>query len=104
MATPLLFHLPDPVGWIALTPDTLREAQLRAREAIGVERDGDVPSASSSAAGYVSAEEAARALGVQASWLLRRARMRKVPFLKVGKYCRFDIEQVRSHFAKEAKK
>jgi hypothetical protein len=102
MAAPILLHLPEPVGWIALTPDALREAQQQAREAIGTEGAANGATPRVEARECVSAEEAARALGVEASWLLRRARMRKVPFLKVGKYCRFDVDAVRAHFAKEA--
>jgi excisionase family DNA binding protein len=103
-SAPFLVHLPEPVGWIALTPEALREAQLRASEVIGVGKRGDEPSTRAQQAEYVSAEEAARALGVEPSWLLRRARMRKLPFLKVGKYCRFSVEAVSAHLTKAATK
>ena len=99
----VLFHLPDPIGWIALTPDALRDAQALARVAIGVEKTSDERARHAEAPDYVSAEVAAQALAIDASWLLRRARMGKVPFLKVGKYRRFCIDELRIHFAKEPK-
>jgi excisionase family DNA binding protein len=95
--TRLVLHLPEPVGWIALTPEALREAQLRARELVGVHRP-EAPAAD--VGGLVSAEEAARALAVDASWLLRSARRREIPFAKVGKYVRFDLKDLRAHLAK----
>jgi excisionase family DNA binding protein len=100
MSAPIILHLPEPVGWIALTPEALREAQERAREAIGSETAGN-KAPRTEARECVSAKEAARALGVDASWLLRRARMRKIPFLKVGKYRRFDVAEVRAHLARQ---
>jgi hypothetical protein len=100
MPSSLLFHLPEPVGWIALTPDALREAQTRASEAIGPRNVSDEPVRRSEPREHVTAQEAARALGVDASWLMRQARLRRVPFLKVGKYNRFDIDALRTHLAK----
>lgn len=95
----IILHLPDPVGWIALTPEALRVAQSEAAELLGVVKrdDGEVPATRSE---LVGAKQAARALGVEASWLMRRARLRKVPFVKAGKYVRFDVDALRAHLAK----
>jgi hypothetical protein len=100
MHAPVLFYLPEPVGWIALTPEALRDAQLRARESIGLPERSEQGAKRKEPNECVSAEEAARALGVEASWLNRQARLRRVPFLKVGKYNRFDVDALRAHLAK----
>lgn len=96
----IILHLPEPVGWIALTPEALREAQSEAAALLGVARkrnDREVPAARRD---LVSADQAARELGVEASWLMRRARMRKVPFVKAGKYVRFDVDDLHAHLAR----
>ena len=100
MAAPLLFYLPAPIGWVALSPSELREAQERAIEVLGVPNTSDEAPRQAEARDCVSAQEAARALGVEASWLLRRARMRRIPFLRAGKYVRFDVDALRAHLAK----
>lgn len=46
----------------------------------------------------LDAEHAGRALDVPPSWLLQRAREGRVPHIKIGKYVRFDIRQVREAF------
>jgi len=98
---PIVLHLPDPVGWIALTAEELRAAQQKARALIGTEVDGAPKSAPVVPGNWVGAEEAARALGVDASWLMRQARLRRVNgFKKMGKYVRFDLEALRAQFAK----
>lgn len=99
-APALLFHLPEPIGWICLDSDALREAQLRAAEAIGGQKVSDEPLRRAGTREHVTAQEAARTLGVDTSWLMRQARLRRVPFLKVGKYNRFDIDALRTHLAK----
>ncbi len=38
----------------------------------------------------LNAKQAADLLGVPASWLLAQARRDKVPYVKLGKYVRFD--------------
>ncbi|HEX5461436.1 MAG TPA: hypothetical protein VFX20_15845 [Steroidobacteraceae bacterium] len=98
MNTPILLHLPEPVGWIALTPEALREAQSEAAELLGIVKNED--EAPAVRGQLVGAKQAARALGVEASWLMRQARMRKVPFVKAGKYNRFDVDALRAHLAK----
>jgi excisionase family DNA binding protein len=42
----------------------------------------------------VDANEAAKLLGVPASWLLAQARSRKVPHHKLGHYVRFDLDEL----------
>lgn len=92
-SAPILLHFPSPIGWIALTADELARARARAAEHI---LDFGVPSASSSAIATAAREllspaDAARALAVDASWLLRRAREGAIPHVRLGKYVRFDL-------------
>ncbi len=42
----------------------------------------------------LSAPELAERLGVPPSWPLEAARARRIPFVKLGKYVRFDPEAV----------
>ncbi len=50
-----------------------------------------------------SAIDAARLLGVDASWLLKSARERRIPFVQLGKYVRFDVDELIGHCTKLAK-
>jgi hypothetical protein len=94
----IILHLPEPVGWIALTPEALREAQSDAAQLLGATKNSG--EAAAARRDLVSADQAARELGVEASWLMRQARMRKVPFHKVGKYSRFDVDALRAHLVR----
>lgn len=51
----------------------------------------------------LDAEAAGEVLGVPASWLLQRARERRIPFVQLGKYVRFDVERIRVEMTKEPK-
>ncbi|MGO9038188.1 MAG: hypothetical protein ACLQKH_09400 [Steroidobacteraceae bacterium] len=53
----------------------------------------EVPSPTT-AAELVDADGLAQALGVERSWVLRKARLREIPFVQVGKYVRFDVAAV----------
>lgn len=48
----------------------------------------------------LDAEATAQRLSVDPSWLLRGARERRLPFYRLGKYVRFDPEEVIAHCAK----
>jgi len=100
-AAPLLLHLPDPVGWIALTPDALRDAQAAAREVLGVgaaaTQDSPQPLGSTS---LLTAEDAARQLSVDAQCLLRQAREGRIPHARIGRYVRFDPAAIAAHCAR----
>jgi hypothetical protein len=85
----VLLHLPEPVGWIALTPDALRNAQLAAQEILGSDTNTSVDTTSAATA-LLTAEAAAEMLSVDAQWLLRQAREARIPHFRVGRYVRFD--------------
>lgn len=38
--------------------------------------------------------ELAARLNVPVSWVYQRTRERSIPFIKVGHYCRFDVDEV----------
>ena len=91
--TPLLLHVPDPVGWIALSADALRAAQVLARGILTTVLDStDVRSRP--VAALLRAEEAARLLDVDASWLMRQAREGRIPSVKLGRFVRFDLREI----------
>jgi hypothetical protein len=90
---PILLHLPEPIGWIALLPDVLRNAQEAAREALGT-KGRAMPAAGGAEPRLLSAEDAAAAFGVDPSWLLRQAREGRLPCIRLGKYVRFDRETI----------
>jgi excisionase family DNA binding protein len=43
---------------------------------------------------FADIEEAARALNVPRSWLYERTRKNAVPYVRIGKYVRFDLDQL----------
>jgi len=48
----------------------------------------------SAASPLIDATEAARLLGVPPTWLLAQARARKVPHQRLGRYVRFDPDEL----------
>jgi hypothetical protein len=91
VSIPLLLHLPEPVGYIALTLDALRNAQLAAQEILGSDTSTSIDTTSSAApTALFTAEAAADALSVDPQWLLRQAREARIPHIRLGKYIRFD--------------
>lgn len=104
--SPLLLHMPDPIGWIALTHSVLCAAQLRAAELLGVAPHGNGPSDRRTITGVrplLTPAEAAQVLSVDVSWLLRRAREGAIPHVRLGKYVRFDAEAIAGQCTKPAK-
>src|SRR5688572_13300640 len=81
---PILLHVPSPIGWIALTADELARARARAAEhTLDFGAPTAVPSNSSAPVRQLlSPADAARALQVDASWLLRRAREGAIPHVR----------------------
>lgn len=57
-------------------------------------RLGIGPRPISTASPLIDATEAARLLGVPATWLLAQARARKVPHQRLGRYVRFDPDEL----------
>jgi hypothetical protein len=52
------------------------------------------PEPASSASELVDADELERRTRIPASWWLTQARERRVPFRKIGRYVRFDVDEV----------
>ena len=42
----------------------------------------------------LSIEELAELLGVPKSWIYRRTSLGEIPYLKLGRYVKFDLDQV----------
>jgi excisionase family DNA binding protein len=53
-----------------------------------------MPAPVETTAGLVDAAQAAAALNIPESWLRSQARQGKLPFVRLGKYVRFDIADV----------
>ena len=97
----MLVVFDSPYGPIALTADELRSALERVRSLVP---DNDRPDEASRAqrAELLDADATARLLGVRPSWLLKRARERQIPHVRVGKYVRFDPDDVRTALGRHA--
>src|SRR5262245_49161001 len=90
------------LGWLALAQEALSTALRHARTLLATAiRSGHGETCEPVAPNehLVDAHKAADALGVKPSWLLQRARERRIPFVRVGKYVRFDLPGLRSWFA-----
>ena len=42
----------------------------------------------------VDVNQIAEMLGVPESWIYNKTRTKQIPFVKLGKYCRFDAQEV----------
>lgn len=96
-STPLLLHLPEPIGWFALTVEELTAAQSRAVESLppaGNHRVRPVAENALRSRRLLTATEAAEVLSVDAPWLLRQAREGRIPHVRLGKYVRFDPDAI----------
>jgi len=93
------------VGWIALSPQGLRDAQIAAEQALGANPSEDQHApAVTTARGLLTAEDAARVLAVDASHLLRLAREGRIPRVRIGKYLRFSPADIVGQCTKSARK
>jgi len=91
-----LVVIASPFGLLALPIDALRIARSRADELNVVPLPPSSESASVEASQrLVDAPEAARQLGVAPTWLLQRAREGRVPHTRIGKFVRFDVDELR---------
>jgi hypothetical protein len=93
----MLVPVRAPVGWIALTQSELCAAQARAVEMLGTglgsnRSPGERVAPCSRQ--LLTPNGAARALSVDASWLLRRAREGAIPHVRLGRYVRFDVAAI----------
>ena len=93
-SAPLLLHLAEPIGWIALTADALHEARAHACSVMGISTITSGEPARPERPPLRTPEEAARILAVEASWLLRQARDGRIPYIRLGKYVRFDVAAI----------
>lgn len=90
-APPIVVFLPEPIGWIALSKVDLRSAQEFARMSLGDHaNEASVDIRHAEVRPLLAPDDAARALAVDASWLLKRARENAIPHVRLGKYVRFD--------------
>jgi hypothetical protein len=78
------------LGVLVLTPEVFRTA-LAEGEQFSLT---PVTAARYAAAKLVSAQEMEAATGVPASWFASQARERRIPFRKLGRYVRFNPEEV----------
>lgn len=101
MSVAMLHVLDSPYGPLALTADELRAGLERARAVVP---ESNAPDEASRAqrAELLDADAAARLLGVRPSWLLKRARERRIPHVRVGKFVRFDPDDVRAALGRHA--
>ncbi len=89
----------SPYGPIALTMDQVMTARARANELGAGAPAADIGRDDTSRAerrSLVDAREVARLFGIAPTWLLQRARERRIPHYRVGKYVRFDPDEVRA--------
>lgn len=77
------------LGALALSQEALRSALARGRELLGEPAAG-APARAEAVPELVNADELEKRSGIPASWWMARARERRVPFRKVGRYVRFD--------------
>src|SRR5580658_3239126 len=85
MSERVLIPLPG-VGTLSLT----REAY----EAALIPIAAPAPPAAAPSAKLLSAEEMEAATSIPASWYATQARERRIPFRKLGRYVRFDFDEV----------
>lgn len=92
----LLFHLPPPIGWMALTAAELLVAQSRAVDLLPFAGARHVVRDAPALRGprLLTAAEAAGVLSVDAPWLLRQAREGRIAHVRLGKYVRFDPDAI----------
>ena len=99
MTAPVYVLLALPDGqWVALSPEDLTLALTRAAELMpAMPRAADTPSA---AEDLLTAEQMQLRTGVPATWYLQQARLNAIPYVKAGKYRRFNPRAVEKHLAR----
>ncbi|MGH9643443.1 MAG: hypothetical protein ACRD3Q_13590 [Terriglobales bacterium] len=90
MADTVLVPLPDG-RWLALTSEAFRAALAEGQH---LSASAAPSSAAKATSKLISAEEMQEATGVPASWFAAQARERRIPFHKLGRYVRFNLEEV----------
>ena len=93
----------SPLGVLCLSKEEIEKALERAGEyyvAFGSVSGQSPEFVERGAEKILDAEAAGEVLGVPPSWLLQRARERRIPFVQLGKYVRFDVERIRIEMTK----
>ena len=97
-----LLIIPTPIGSIAIPIETVLTARTRANTLLpspveSRKRDFD-------SAPLVSAEAIAKLFDVDSTWFLTRARENRIPHIRIGKYIRFDPDEVRKFLDEKSKR
>ena len=94
-----LIVLPTPVGVIALTLEELEASKERVSSAgiVGTPKSYE-PTVSQLK--LLSADAIARQFDMEATWFLTRARENRLPHVRLGKYVRFDPNEIREFFSR----
>jgi hypothetical protein len=100
----MLLYVAHPVGWIAIRVSELQEAQLRAEALLPPSAANTAPGAEYKpvARTLLSPADAATALAVDESWLMRAAREGTIPCVRLGKYVRFDPNAIIGQCTKQS--
>lgn len=97
MTARIAVPLPDR-RWLVLDEATFRIALAAGDEL--VPNTSPEPAYRAERRVLLTAAETARVLGIDANWLLLNARRRAIPCVKLGKYVRFDPDEVIAHCRK----
>ena len=98
-ATTILLH--TAVGPIALSPDELEGSIERAKT-----RRAETCQTAYSEQGFageplLTAAEISARFSMDATWFLTRAREDRIPHVRIGKYVRFDLVEIRDFFCRK---
>jgi len=94
-----IFVLTSPYGPLAMTPDEIRDALSLASDLLPAADIGRDDASGAERPHLMDAREVARLFGIAPTWLLQRARERRIPHYRAGKHVRFDPDEVREFLA-----
>jgi len=90
--------IPTPIGVVALSKDELRKARRTAENLL----DDSIPTRNQEEVAHFTTLMNARAIAesfdMDAKWFLTRAREGRLPHVRLGRYVRFDPDEVRTFF------
>jgi hypothetical protein len=90
MITPTMVLIQLSSGqWMALTPEEVASAMARASELMPAVTAAPT-TAQAPAVEVLTAEQMSERFSIAASWFMEQARFDQIPFLKCGKYIRFE--------------
>jgi predicted DNA-binding transcriptional regulator AlpA len=93
-----LLIMPTPLGAIALSMDELREARSAAEKILDDAISAQNQDEAADATTLLDAQAIADLYSMDPSWFLTRARDNRMPHVRIGKYVRFDPEEIRHFF------